>query len=270
MILNSNIKYELKVKYCENNKTEITDLSKINNLKSECDISNCLFKNDKIEFNSQNISTYWNLDKEYWGEEFVNFINKNIILTDNNSKDILENNIDVWNCLINDDNLSKEAFDIIIDFVNEKTDKLNSKLIEYKVCKIIDKDLLNISDENLQILLSNKYKEATTELFKKDGINIIDIDDLMEHTLKYNKIPIDTKINLIVTKIRNHTESSKIQKYIQLINEISKLSNIFNNGRLSIKNIDDYNKRIVDALVEYEYAKITKNDNLVLNKNIKL
>ena len=371
MILNSNIKYELKVKYCENNKTEITDLSKINNLKSECDISNCLFKNDKIQFNSQNISTYWNLDKEYWGVEFVNFINKNIILTDNNSKDILENNIDVWNRLINDDNLYKETFDIILDFANEKIDKLDIELTEYKVCKIIDKDLLNISDENLQILLSNKYKEAITELFKKDGINIIDMlakdvnlkekidleliytlannsinedyiiklieltkqkifienipndktkiikyvidnnlseqnknyiienfknfnlkeyfldkleyinelstldnnmlnDDLMEYALKYDEIYLETKIDLIITKIRNHTESSKIQKYIQLVNQISKLSNIFNNGRLSIKDIGDYNKRIVDALVDYEYAKITKNDNLVFNKNIKL
>ena len=319
MILNSNIKYELKVKYCENNETIITDLSKINNLKSECDISNCLFKNDKIKFNSSNINTYWKLDDKYCGVEFVNFINKNIILTNEDTKDILENNIYVWNRLINDKGLSEKAFDIILEFVNKKIDKLDIELTQYKVCKIIDKDLLNISDENLQILLSNKYKEAITELFKKDDIDIIDIiakdvnlkekidleliytlannsinedyviklieltkqrifienipndknklikyiidndlseqnknyimenfknfnlkeyfldkleyinelsildnnmlnDDLMEYALKYDEIYLDTKIDLIVTKIENHTKNSKIEKYIKLVN----------------------------------------------------
>lgn len=138
-ILNSSIEDKYKLKYCENNETVITDLRTINNLKSESDILNSLFRNDKIKFTASNIKTYWDIDNEYWGIEFTNFINRNIVKYIDYAEDIFNNNINVCNHLINDEFVSIEIFDIMLEFANEPIDKLSDNLGEDKICKLIEK-----------------------------------------------------------------------------------------------------------------------------------
>lgn len=154
--------------------------------------------------------------------------------------------------------------DILIEkFSNDKT-----KILEY----ILEKRL---SEKNINYILINFEIFPLKEEFiinLDNNYNLYELDnslisyDLMIYILNLKKISIDIKVNLIITKIKNKSENSEIEKYIEIVPEISKLADVFK-GNYPSKDISEYTEIISDALINYGYVKSRKDNKIMLKKN---
>lgn len=160
-IINSNLSDEYKLKYIKRNEVVISDISKIEELKENLYLIGTLIAKNKILFNINNINNYWCSIDEY-DEEFVEYVDKNI--NDDNFKGILEGNIAISNTFINSSIVSDKVFEYALQCANKPITKIDENINREKVIKLINKDLVSITNENLNALLNNKFYDETVML----------------------------------------------------------------------------------------------------------
>ena len=160
-IINSNLSDEYKLKYIKRNEVVISDISKIEELKENLYLIGKLIAKNKILFNINNINNYWCSIDEY-DEEFVEYFDKNI--NDDNFKGILEGNIAISNTFINSSIVSDKVFEYALQCANKPITKIDENINREKVIKLINKDLVLITNENLNTLLNNKFYDETVML----------------------------------------------------------------------------------------------------------
>lgn len=170
-ILTSNMSDEYKLKYVSKNETVVTDIKKLESISGNEDIFPYLLNGDKVEFSKENVSSYWNMIETY-GIEFVNYIDRNI--DENNAKDILTNNKSICNSFINDSNVSDRLFKFVLSYADEQIEKIDSKLSEERVNRLIQNNLVEETDDNIKILLVNSYNNELVMLADSEEQDVED------------------------------------------------------------------------------------------------
>ncbi|WP_338948784.1 hypothetical protein [Fusobacterium nucleatum] len=203
-ILKSNISEKIKLKYIEKNEIIISNLDtlKDNNITSE--IIDSLLKKDKIKFCSENLNIYWNMNKKI-SEEFISYIDRNTEKTD--SEEVLANNVPVCNILINSSIISDSLFEIVINYASEQINDINHNLEQDRINLLIKRNLVNITEENIEVLLENSYEEELVLLVtygdqdtEDDAISKLltsEISDELIYRLVNSKITNENAIKLI-------------------------------------------------------------------------
>lgn len=153
-IMNSNLSKEYKLKYIERNETIVSDIRKIEELKQNIYLIEALLVRNKMLFNLDNINNYWESIDEY-DEVFTEYFDQNI--NDDNYKKILSGNIAISNSFINMFFVSDKVFEYVLEYADTQIDKLDEMIGEERVMKLINKKLVSLSDENLKVLLNNKF-----------------------------------------------------------------------------------------------------------------
>ena len=164
-ILNSDISDEYKLKYVENNETKISNLSNLQDDSVTTTIVDCLLRKNKIEFCSDNISSYWNMIEEY-SDDFIKYLNTN--LDEDNNEDILKNNISICNTFINNPFVSDKIFSFVIKYADEPISNINNKLTQNRVNTLVKQKLIEVTEENIETLWNNSYYFELTLLANYD------------------------------------------------------------------------------------------------------
>ena len=87
------------------------------------------------------------------------------------------------------------------------------------------------------------------EDFENEKLN----NTFMEYVLSKKNVKTYTKVSLILTKINNNSDIDILKQYLLSVDEISDLSNVWNDKRPKLDN--DYKERVGEALVKSNYAK---------------
>ena len=202
-ILKSDISEKIKLKYIEKNETIISSLDSLkDNITSE--IVDSLLKKDKIKFCSENLSIYWNMNKKI-SEEFIAYIDRNIDKT--NFEEVLANNVPVCNILINSSIVSNSLFEIVINYASEQINDINPNLEQDRINLLIKRNLVNITEENIKVLLEKSYVEellllvTSGEQATEDGaiskLLAYELSEEVIYTLVNSKITNENAIKLI-------------------------------------------------------------------------
>lgn len=153
-IINSDLSDEYKLKYIEQNTEIVTDIRKIKGLNQKINLIEALIDKNKMLFNIYNINSYLESIDEY-GEEFTNYFDRNI--NDNNYEEILLGNISISNSFINSTIVSDKVFEYALKCATKQIDKIDNAINRGRVKKLINKNLVSLTSENLNALLSNKF-----------------------------------------------------------------------------------------------------------------
>lgn len=352
-ILNSDISEEYKFEYLEKNETIISKLTDLKDNSITIKIINCLFRKNKVKFCSENIATYGNTVEEY-SSDFIAYLESN--LDEKNYENILSNNVSICNALINSSLVSDRIFAFVIFFTDTPIDNISSKLNQDRVNTLVKKGLVNVTEQNVETLLTNSHNEALAQLANNDDrdqedsiismllnhtlsddliytlinseisdgnslklINLIEdsvlverinpdkesiigniisrklskenidyickafntfvlknefiealdargelknLDDknlndsLMKYVLTLSSIQVETKIALLITKIKNKPEKKILIEYISLVKEIADLSNVWKSKYPLLDN--GYKEEVGKALIEAEYVQLRR------------
>lgn len=171
-------------------------------------------KEENLEDKSINILLNLKISKELIYE----LINSNISY-DNSVKLLkqISNNIFIENI----DFSKVEIIEYIID--NEISDD-NKKYI----CKYFNKFDLKIKEKFINVL---NYRDELSSL-SNNNLN----DDVMTFILKLKDLDVDIKIDFICKKIDNNTDVSLLKKYIETVEEISELAEVWDNKHPTLEN----------------------------------
>ena len=202
-ILNSDISDEYKLKYVENNETKISNLSNLQDDSVTTTIVDCLLRKNKIEFCSDNISSYWNMIEEY-SDDFIKYLNKN--LDEDNNEDILKNNISICNTFINSPFVSDKIFSFVIKYADEPISNINNKLTQNRVNTLVNQKLIEVTKENIETLWNNSYYVELTLLANYDDDEVEEF--VINTLLKYG--PSDDLIYCLVNSDITDENSKKI------------------------------------------------------------
>lgn len=175
-IINSDLSDEYKLKYIKQNEVSISDISKIEELKENLYLIDTLIAKNKMLFNVNNINNYWqSIDK--YDKEFINYFDENI--NDDNYEEILTGNISVSNTFINSAIVSDKVFEYALKCAVRPINKINKNIDREKVMKLIKEKLVLITDENLNVLLNNKFYDEIVML-----INIESDDEQKDEAIE--------------------------------------------------------------------------------------
>ena len=129
----------------------------------------------------------------------------------------------------------------------------------------------------LKIMFADK-KTENSKLFKLRGkfieslemnnilINLnndILSEEILLYILENDNISLNTKIKLIITKIKNYSNKEELKKYISKVSEIERIASVFENKYPSI---NDSEREIAKALIKYRYIKERADGRIMLIK----
>src|SRR5699024_2642574 len=100
-----------------------------------------------------------------YNQVFVNYIDKNI--NENNYKEILLGNNTICDSLINDNEISDEMFSYVLRCAENKIEKLDEKIPEYRVKILVEKGYILINTDNLRKMLNNNFYEEIVLLINR-------------------------------------------------------------------------------------------------------
>ena len=241
-ILQSDILEEYKLKYLENNNTEICNFGILKDSKLSTKILNYLLINNKIKFSSENISAYWNMIETY-GIGFIEYIERNI--NENNFETILSNNISICNTFVNDSQVSDRVFAFIIKYADTIIDDIDPELKQHRVNILVESELIEVNEQNIETLLTNKYNE---ELILLANNNDKDKEDrVVSILLKY-----ELTNDLIYAMVNSKLSDENSLKLIRKMEEKVLIERINPDKDVVIKNIIDSNlsKENIDYICE--------------------
>jgi hypothetical protein len=184
-ILLSDIDQEKKLDYIIHNETIIRNIcayeefSELDpNSKEDCEIFVNLFSTDKIEFNEDNINIYlgkfWNIDDKP-DQLFADYVYRNI--DNKNIDDIFCNNKNICNSLITSPFVEDRLFDLVLKYADRKIINARKALSNERISKLIKKDLLEITDHNIEVLIDNSYYKELVLLVNSKDQNIANLWD---------------------------------------------------------------------------------------------
>ena len=177
-----------------------------------------------------------------------------------------------------------DNFNIILEsFDYESLKKLITIMMEDDKCGIFIYIFADF-DENsnayrsiLKIMFADK-KIENSKLFKLRGefierlemrnklINLnnnILSEEILLYILENDNISLNTKIKLIITKIKNYSNKEELKKYISKLPEISRIASVFDKKYPSI---NDSEREIANALIKYGYIKERAGGRIMLIK----
>lgn len=249
-ILLSEIEEEYKVKYLNKNKTNISDLKALQQLDNREKIMIKLFETDKVICSCENINAYWNMSEQY-DNEFIHYLERHI--SEDNSKDVLESNVDVCNYLINDPDVNDILFGFVILYADKQINNIYSSMDEERIKLLIQGDLFAVSKNNIETLLDNKYDDRILQLiisYKEKE------DDILEILLEF-----ELKEDLLYELINSNISDSNAFKLLEILGKRVSLKHISTEKDVVIKKVmkDNLSKEniefICESFAEFKYKK---------------
>lgn len=224
---------------------------------------NLLLEKELIEINYHNIKL---LLEKNWEEVIIMWVTS----TEN---DIQDEFVDILlDCEL------EEKEDLIYDLVNSKISDENSKKLVDLLGTGVSIEKINLEKENLILYIINRELSSDNINYICKNFNEISLtlkkgfikylknynrfsnlqnenlnDDVMTFILNLNDLDVDIKIDLICKKIDNNTDVSLLRKYIETVEEISKLAKVWNHKNPKLDNA--CKEKIGTALIKANYVK---------------
>lgn len=235
MILNFDLDKEYKLKYLDRSETTIINLDSIDNLYDNKEIITSLMNKNKLLFNLENINKLYNIFKTYSNKDFIDYINKNV--SDKNIDYVLKGSNNLCDCLINNPLTSDELFDRIIKFVDNKIKIVNKDLSNERVTKLLNLHLIYLSDENINLIMTNHPNLIVPFIKQNDNTDIID-------RILYDS-SLSEKLNaeLVYALIKNDISEENI---IQIIDNL--------NIDILLKNISFEKESIIEFILDNRFS----------------
>lgn len=269
-IINSDIELEDKIRYISDNTTVFKKLSEITNLQEKSDLLNIWFEKNTIRFNSENVNTYWESVDDY-STEFTNYVDRNI--KKGNYKSVFGNNKDMSNSFVNDPTVGNKVFGFAVEFANGKITSLAENTERGRVAKLIDRGLLAVNNNNLEILKKGQYFEEIVFLVdsleeneKNQAVNILcdmDLPEELTYSLLKSSISDEDAIRLL-----DHIAEVKFAKLGY--GRAAVVKHIVDNG-LSDENINYICKQFGKFIFKNRFVKYmvsNRNFEEILNDNL--
>lgn len=211
-----------------------------------------LINNDNLEFLIKNsyddVLVHW---VERWDDESENGT-MNMLLSFNLSDNLIYKLV---NTKISDENS--------MSLLKKLTDGIKIKNIDFSKTNIIKKLINNgLNDDNINYICL-KFKdfiikdEFVNYLERDNKFGIIKNENLSESFVNYifNDIIIssESKIEVIITKIKAHSGIEELKNLISQVKEIAKLATVWESKRPTLKNPEQ--KKVGLALIEESYVK---------------
>lgn len=224
---------------------------------------NILVHQRLIEVTEKNIETLWN--NSYYAE-LISLANYN----DDVAQELVINTLlkyelsyeliyGLVNSDIADENSMKLIDSIKDSVLVEKIHPTKKTIMEY----IIKRDLSSVNIN--YICKSFKMFELKDEFIKslddKDKLEDLEDENLnevfMQYVLSSPDIKLSTKVSLVLTKIKNRLSVNVLKSYISSVNEISELSNVWENKQPLLDNF--YKDKVGQELIKFGYVKLRNN-----------
>ena len=187
-----------------------------------------LFNNNKVVYNTKNTKYYWELitqdsenlkDKKNLIDNFIKNFNRQAYrktTTDQTEKEkIFQELVDACNLLINNNNVEKDLFDIIIKYVTEPIVKLNANLQTDKIKELVNKKMIVPNEENIKILIDKSSDEEIktfAEINEKEVLPILinmELSDEIIYSVVNSNISVDNAKSLLA-KLKESVQIDKI------------------------------------------------------------
>ena len=187
-----------------------------------------LFNNNKVVYNTNNTKYYWELimqdnenlkDNRDLIDNFIKNFNKQAYknkTTDQSEKEkIFQELVDICNILINNNNVGKDLFEIIIKFATERIIKLNADLQINRIKELVNRDLIVPNEDNIKILIDKSLDEEIkrfAEMNEKEVIPLLvnmELSDETIYSVFNSNISVDNAKSLL-TKLRESVQIDKI------------------------------------------------------------
>ena len=256
--LNRNINTQNEEEILKDNPKLCEDLLKSEKTSEELCL--LLIENKRIEISESNIQSL--VDSSY-----TKSIDKWLELAKEKEQDDLVEFL----CTANLDKIRDRLETFLRHLCEENAKKLINKVNgEMKIYRIplnrteIIKHLLlkfPITTENIQYICKNfegfEYQqEFVNSLISHNQLQDLD-KDAMKSLLTGTLVSIENKVILLQTKIQNEVDNSELKEYIDSVDEIKDLNEVWNHKRPKLNN--PYKQDIGKALADNEYVKI-RND----------
>ncbi|MGO5334124.1 YobI family P-loop NTPase [Enterococcus cecorum] len=249
-ILLSEIEEEYKVKYLNKNKTNISNLKALQPLGNREEIMIKLLETDKVICSCENINAYWNMSEQY-DNEFIHYLERHI--SEDNSKAILESNVDVCNSLLNDPDVNDILFRFVILYADKQINSIYFSMDEARVKLLIQRDLFAVSKNNIETLIDNKYDDRILQLiisYKEKE------DDILEMLLE-----LELEEDLLYELINSNISDSNAFKLLEILGKRVSLRHISTEKDVVIKKVMEDNlsqkniEFICESFAEFKYKK---------------
>ena len=293
-ILNSSkLSVEQKCKYLENNIVKISELNRLAIDSTDDKIFEVLFDKDLIFCSSDNINEYWNSVKSYLNN-FVEYLNRNINAS--NATEIFGKNKGLCYSMMRDISTNDIVFEAAVNYAEDGLAEIGSDFKQDRIRILIEKDLLEPTEENVKVLLEKSYNEELLLLansYEKEVVDLLSAESLSEELI-YSLINSNLSTSSCLILIKKLNDGILLEKVnlnkIDLIEiildqsispeNIAYICNDFQSFTLKeefIRQLDNYgdlerldNKYLSDSFMEYvlkqEYIDIETKISLIETK----
>ena len=200
-VYSSKISNDLKITYLNNNKCIISDATALNTTEFNQELFDILLTTNTIKFNKENLAYYWTHITHY-DEELVQYIEANIMVS--NIKEILIANKSICNDLITYSGISIRLFDLLLQIVDKMVTELEDGFTKERISKLIWRNLLAITVENVKYIISKKYYSElvlwlnSIEEIDKERIIKLLLDCELEDSLIYDILNSNVSLNVVI------------------------------------------------------------------------
>ena len=225
-IIESSISLELKKKFIKSVMMSLPQLEDLDKKLINIQIVEELFNNNSVDYNTKNTKYYWELitqdsenlkDKNNLIDNFIKYFNRQASRkkTTDQTEKIFQELIDACNLLINNNNVGKDLFDIIIKYVTEPIVKLNADLQTDKIKELVNKKMIVPNEENIKILIDKSSDEEIktfAEINEKEVLPILinmELSDETIYSVVNSNISVDNAKSLL-TKLKESVQIDKI------------------------------------------------------------
>lgn len=143
---------------------------------------------------------------------------------------------------------------IIDDVLIEKIDFKKESIIEYVIQQgLSDTNLNYISKNFTKFTLKNEFIDYLDVNNKFSRVKIENFEStFIQMVFSKKNVSVDSKIDIIITMIKNNNDKEKLIKYISTIQEIVDLAEVWHNKRPALDN--PYKEKVGEALIDNGYV----------------
>lgn len=218
-----------------------------------------LIKKDLLSINNENFDF---LVKNSYDDELVDWVIRLDDTSENEAKNILLS-FELSNNLIYKLANSEISDENSMSLLSKLPEGIKIKNIDFSKTNIIKKLINNgLNDDDINYICSKFENFIIKDVFvnyleRNNKFSIIENKNLSESFLNYifNDIIIssESKIEVIITKIRAHSSIEELKNLISQVKEIAKLATVWESKRPALENQEK--KKVGFALIEEKYVK---------------
>ena len=226
-IIESSISLELKRKFIKSVMMSLHQIDDLNQKLINIQIIEELFNNKKVKYNTKNTKYYWELimqdsenlkDKKDLIDNFIKNFNKQFYTDktkDQAEKEkIFQELVDICNIIINNNNVGKDLFEIIIKYATERIVKLNADLQTDKIKELVNRNMIIPNEDNIKILINKSLNEEIkliAENYENEVLPVLRNMELSDETI-YSVVNSNISVDNAKSLITNLNESVQIDK----------------------------------------------------------